>query len=487
MGMLIGSTFVKILLMAGFLINVAALLTWFDRRGGGMIQDRVGPNRALVKIGKFELRVAGLLHTAADGLKFFFKEDFIPPKADKLLFALAPMMALAPVIALSAVIPFGDTFCIGPDTVHKGCAMAADGDRLKMVGETCVNMAGQVMAGVTPQNIWPSVNRLGVCGLDVRNGIFPIDLMVAPLNVGILYVFAIAGQGIVGAAIAGWASDNKFSLMGALRAASQMVSYEVAMGLSLIGAMMIYGTVRLDDMVRWQGDHAWGIFVQPLAFFLFFAAAIAESKRIPFDLPEAESELVSGYFTEYSGMKFGMFYFAEYMEVVTSSMLLVTIFLGGWQLPFFHRDGITIAFGDATLFHMWVPHVWMTILGVVTFFGKTLVICILQAFIRWSLPRFRYDQLMKLGWRVMLPASLANVFATGILYLAADQAGPTIQGGLKIAADLSQALVALTITVLIARAIIGFFSTKKRVPWIVGSSAKLAAAAGGAKTGEMGA
>ncbi len=165
-----------------------------------------------------------------------------------------------------------------------------------------------------------------------------------------------AGQGIIGAAIAGWSSDNKFSLMGALRAASQMVSYEVTLGMSLIGAMMIYGTVRLDDMVRWQGEHAWGIFVQPLAFFLFFAAAVAENKRIPFDLPEAESELVSGYFTEYAGMKFGMFYFAEYAEVVTGSMLLVTIFLGGWALPFFHRDGLTIAFGSLQLVHALVPH-----------------------------------------------------------------------------------------------------------------------------------
>ena len=251
--------------------------------------------------------------------------------------------------------------------------------------------------------------------------------------------------------------------------------------------MMIYGTIRLDDMVRWQGENAWGIFVQPLAFFLFFTSAVAESKRIPFDLPEAESELVSGYFTEYSGMKFGMFYFSEYMEVVTSSMLLVTIFLGGWQLPFLHRDGITIAFGDATFAHLWLPHVWVTIFGVVTFFGKTLAVCVLQAFIRWTLPRFRYDQLMKLGWRVLLPASLANIFATGIVYLALDQAGASIRMALKVAGDLSQALVALVITVLLVRALMGFVGTKKRLPWIVGSSATQAAAHGGAKTGEMGA
>src|SRR5208282_5670249 len=171
---------------------------------------------------------------------------------------------------------------------------------------------------------------------------------------------------------------------GGLRAASQMVSYEVTMGLSLVGAMMLYGTVRLDDMVRWQGENAWGIFVQPAAFFLFFVSAVAESKRIPFDLPEAESELVSGYFTEYSGMKFGIFYFAEYMEIVTSSMLLVTIFLGGWQLPFLHRDGISIDFGYAHVWSALMPHIWVTVFQVVTFFGKTLIVCSLQAFVRWS-------------------------------------------------------------------------------------------------------
>ncbi|MEO6420420.1 MAG: complex I subunit 1 family protein, partial [Polyangiaceae bacterium] len=288
---------VKILIMVGFLVNVAGVLTWLDRRQSAMIQDRIGPNRAVIKIGKFELRLAGLLHTAADGVKFFFKEDFMPPNADKLLFSLAPILALMPVIALTAVIPMADT--IDPKAFFGGGAHAF-------------------------------VERFGAPPISLREGIYPVAMAVAPLNVGILFVFAFAGQGIVGAAIAGWSSDNKFSLMGALRAASQMVSYEVAMGMSLIGAMMIYGTVRLDDMVRWQGENAWGIFVQPVAFFLFFTAAVAESKRIPFDLPEAESELVSGYFTEYSGMKFGMFYFAEYMEIVTSSMLLVTIFLGGW-------------------------------------------------------------------------------------------------------------------------------------------------------------
>jgi NADH-quinone oxidoreductase subunit H len=459
---------VKILIMFGFLVNVGGLLTWLDRRQGAMIQDRVGPNRAVIKIGKFELRIAGLLHTAADGVKFFFKEDFVPPNADKLLFAIAPILAMAPVLALTAVIPMGDTVC--PQYLLPSVETSGLFEWMRKM---------------------PVVPRFGVCpsmavqaGAAVRT-VAPVELAVAPLNVGILFVFAMAGQGIVGAAIAGWSSDNKFSLMGALRAASQMVSYEVAMGLSLIGAMMIYGTVRLDDMVRWQGEYAWGIFVQPLAFILFFVAAVAEQKRIPFDLPEAESELVSGYFTEYSGMKFGMFYFAEYMEVVTSSMLLVTIFLGGWQLPFFHRDGLTLAFAGETLARFPISHLGMTLIGILTFFGKVLLVCWFQAVIRWSLPRFRYDQLMKLGWRVLLPASLANIMVTGVVYLAIEQAGPGFHDGLKIASEVSQAIVAVLLTAMFVALVVFFIQPARRERMIIGSSAKLAARFGGTPTTPM--
>ena len=455
---------IKILVMVMFVLNLAAILTWADRRQSSMIQDRIGPNRAVIKIFGKELRLAGLLHPLADGLKFFTKEDFMPPNADKLLFTIAPMMAMGMVFTLVATIPFGDTICLHqlrlfPDFwhVHYG----PHGDLLD------------------------GVERWGTCASDTRNGYFPIELVVAPLGVGVLFVFALAGQGIIGAAIAGWSSDNKFSLMGALRAASQMVSYEVTLGMSLVGAMMIYGTVRLDDMVRWQEDHAWGIFVQPLAFFLFFAAHVAENKRIPFDLPEAESELVSGYFTEYAGMKFGMFYFAEYAEVVTGSMLLVTIFLGGWALPFVHRDGLLIQLGSATLIQAALPHVIVTLLGVLAFFGKVLAVCFVQVFVRWTLPRFRYDQLMKLGWRMLLPASLANILVTGVVWLAIDRAGPAASDGLKLAADVTQAIVALTLTLLVVRAAIAMFAPIKHERNAVGSSAGFATKAGGTKTTPM--
>src|SRR3984957_9912819 len=401
-------TIVKILIMVGFVLNLAAILTWADRRQSSMIQDRIGPNRAVIRIFGKEFRLAGLLHPAADGLKFFTKEDFMPPKADKLLFILAPILAMGMVFTLVGTIPFGDTICLHEFKVG----------------------FPNIFSG-------PAVPRWGECSADPKNGYFPIDLQIAPLGVGILYVFAMSGQGIIAAAIAGWSSDNKFSLMGALRAASQMVSYEVTLGMSLVGAMMVYNTVRLDHMVLWQSEHAWGIFVQPLAFFLFFTAAVAENKRIPFDLPEAESELVSGYFTEYAGMKFGMFYFAEYAEVVTGSMLLVTIFLGGWALPFFHRDGLTVAIGGSTLLSVPIGHVWMTLIDVVAFFGKVLVVCWVQVVVRWSLPRFRYDQLMKLGWKVLLPASLANILVTGVVWLALDKGGAPVSDGLKVAADVT--------------------------------------------------
>jgi NADH-quinone oxidoreductase subunit H len=451
-------TLVKILIMVGFLLNLAGILTWLDRRQGAMIQHRIGPNRAVIKVFGIEIRVFGLLHTAADGIKFFTKEDFMPPRADPVLFMLAPILAMASVFALLAAIPFGDTVC--PHQFAPGWPNIFTGE---------------------------AVPREGMCSADARSGYYPIPLTIAPLNVGILYVFAIAGQGIIGAAIAGWSSDNKFSLMGALRAASQMVSYEVTLGMSLIGSLMIYGSARLDKMVEWQTENTWGIFVQPLAFFLFFAASIAENKRIPFDLPEAESELVSGYFTEYPGMKFGMFYFAEYAEVVTGSMLLVTIFLGGWGLPFFHRDGITIAFGQTVLGHALVPHFWLIAIGVVTFFLKVSAVCWVQCFVRWTLPRFRYDQLMKLGWRVLLPASLANIAVTGVVGLVLNDAAQSHDGALalKTLADVTQGIVAVFITYLLVRLVAGLFAPIRHERTLLGSSAESAAKHGGTKAAPM--
>ncbi len=467
----------KIALMIAFTLNLGAILTWADRRQSAMIQDRIGPNRAVIKIGKtgkYDLRLWGLLHPLADGIKFIFKEDFRPPRADKLLFGIAPILAVASVLTVLAVIPFGDSLCL----------------------------EGLTKAGILAEN----------CIHDAEKGKFPIAMTVAPLSSGLLYVFAVSGMGIIAAAMAGASSDNKFSLMSALRAASQMVSYEVTLGMSLIGAFMMYGAVRPDVMVRWQSENVWGIFVQPFGFLLFFAAAVAETKRVPFDLPEAESELVSGYFTEYSGMKFGMFYLGEYMEVVTSSMLIVTIFLGGWAIPFLQRDGLHISFGDTNIIRQVgdmltarmpdnetvkamvangvapIQHWAVVLLGVLAFFGKVVITCFVQTFVRWSLPRFRYDQLMRLCWKVLLPASLANILLAGLVYQILKEAGyigevthPTV----KLLADLTKWVVAIGVPVIVIRGIVGFARSKKREFWKVGSSSDFADRTGGTPVESM--
>jgi len=361
----------KVLFVLIIILTFAPVLVWADRRQSAMIQDRIGPIRAGIEIGGKNIALWGLLHPLADALKFMWKEDFIPPKADKLLHALAPIISVVPAIAAFAVIPFGSTIYL---------------DHLMEV-------------------LPDSPTGVG------------IPFQVASLNMGILFIFAAGGTGVVGAALAGYCSDNKFSLLGGIRAASQMVSYEVMLGLSLVGCFMIYQTLLLEDMVQWQVDHVWGIFVQPLAFILFFTAAIAETKRIPFDVPEGESELAGGYFTEYSGMKFGMFMMGEYIEMVASSAIITAVFLGGYHLPFFHAHGFHVAMLGKTLVSFDLNHLTMTVINLVVFIGKVVVLCWLQLMIRWSLPRFRYDQIMKLCWRYMLPLSLVNVFVTGVLCL----------------------------------------------------------------------
>jgi NADH-quinone oxidoreductase subunit H len=399
------------------------------------------------------LRAIGLLHAAADGLKTLWKEDFIPPNADRLLHSLAPIISFFPALAVFAVIPFGDTLCFG---------LGQDG-----------HLDLTALAHVVP--------REGVCTAGA------VPLQIANLNVGVLFFFALAGTGIVGAALAGWASDNKYSLLGGLRAASQMVSYEVTMGLALIGAMMVYGTLRLDEMVRWQTENTWGIFVQPLAFFLFFTAAVAESKRIPFDLPEGESEIVAGYFTEYAGMKFAMFFFSEYIAVVSSSALMATLFLGGWNLPFLFRDGIHVAIGDVVLFEQALSHGAVVLFGVLAFLGKTVALCWLQLMIRWTLPRFRYDQLMRLGWRKLLPASLVNVLATGLLLLIVDGGGPRLQSTLRIATDLSVLSLAVGGIALVVWLVVFLARPPEKRRMLASSSAQYAAAIGGTRNARMGA
>ena len=425
----------------GVLLLAAAMLVGAAFAAISMKGERVG------------LRLLGLLHPAADGLKTAFKEDIIPLGVDRLMYGLAPWLAFFPSLVVLAVIPFGDTLCFG------------------------TNASG----GIDITALQMSVPADGVCTTGA------LKLQVADLNVGILYFFAVAGTGIVGAALAGWASDNKYSLLGGLRAASQMVSYEVTLGLTLIGAMMIYGSLQVDDMVRWQREHTWGIFAQPLAFVLFFTAAVAESKRIPFDIPEGESELVAGYFTEYCGMKFAMFMFSEYIAMVSAGAVMAAIFLGGWDLPFLARDGIHVVIGDTVLWTQELAHPAVVALGFLGFVFKVLFMCWLQLSIRWTLPRFRYDQVMRLGWRVLLPLSLGNILVTGLLILVANGASESFQRGLAVAADLTRAAVALGGLVALVALVRFLLSPPSHKRLVASTSARFAAAAGGTHNAQMGA
>ena len=370
----IGIIALKAFLVLFMVLNLAGVLGWIERKGSALMQDRIGANRASI----LGFAGMGLINTmVADPVKFLTKEDFIPPGGDKFLHTLAPCMALFPALVTFAVIPFGDTL---------------------QIGERVIN------------------------------------LQVANLNIGILYVFAMGSLGVYGIVIGAWASNNKFSMLGGVRGSAQMISYEVAMGLSVIGILMVYGTLELQEIARGQGTllrellpeswrflkaaigwlPAWGIFLQPLAFLLFFTAAVAETKRVPFDLPEGESEIVAGYHVEYSGGKFLMFFAAEFAEIVTAAALMTTLFFGGWQVPYLLRDGFHFPWGTAWL----LPHLAVTLLQVGAFALKVLFFCWLQILLRWSVPRFRYDQVMRLGWKMLLPLALFNVIVTALVIVA---------------------------------------------------------------------
>jgi NADH-quinone oxidoreductase subunit H len=343
-----------VVMISGTLLSVA------ERKWSALIQNRVGCNRIRV----FGSALGGIPFVLADAVKMLTKERFQPALATKFLFNLAPVLSFAPILALFAIIPVG-----------------------------------------------PGVDLREIVGAEGALGRVSVGLQVSNPDAGLLYLFAIASLAVYGTSLAGWASNNKLALLGGVRAASQMISYEVSLGLSLVGTMIAYRSLRLEEMVVAQGDAvlgpipALGILLQPIGFLVFFASAFAETKRAPFDLPEGESEIV-GYFAEYSGMQFGLMFLAEFVEIVVLGAVITAVFLGGWH---------------PILFEGWLranlsPLAFAAV-GAGAFLAKMIVLMWLQLTIRWLLPRFRYDQIQKLCWKILLPVSLVNVFVTAAAVL----------------------------------------------------------------------
>jgi len=363
---------VYIVYAMGLLLTFGAILTWVERKQAAIMSDRIGANRAYLRIPFTQVKLIwlGLFHGMADGLKLLLKEDFKPIAYDQLAYNLGVWVSFVPVMLVFAVIPFGGV--------------------------------------LDPGKLFPSL--AGWFG----GRTYPMQ--IAPIDAGLLIVLAFSGISIIGAMLAGWSSANKFSLLGALRAGSQLISYDVVMGLTLLGLILIYGSVDFMTIVRHQSGTvlgflpAWGVVYQPFAAILFMTAAIAENKRIPFDLPEAESELISGYFTEYSAMKQGMFMLAEFIEIAIVAALFVTLFLGGPNLPWMSDAGFMMPGGHAIP----VSHGWIVIIQVVTFLVKVFLMCSFQILVRWTLPRFRWDQLLTFAWRFLLPLAIANLVVTAV-------------------------------------------------------------------------
>ena len=331
--------FILIIIIILASLGIALYTTFAERKVAAILQDRPGPNR----VGPF-----GLFQPFADGLKLIMKEDIIPTHSNKILFVLGPILAMSAALMTSAIIPWSST--------------------IELFGRQ-------------------------------------INLQVADINIGILYAFAVVSMGVYGIMIGGWASNNKFSLLAALRSASQAISYELGMGLSLVALILLTGSLSLKTIVQQQIDnnHFWNIVYQPLGFFIFFVCAMAECNRAPFDMPEAESELNFGYHQEYSSMKLGFYLFAEYVNMIMSSAIMVCLYFGGYDIPFLNEQIL--------------PQNIAAILGILAFLIKIIIFIFVFMWIRWTIPRFRYDQLMKLGWRTFIPLSLFNLLLTAFLTL----------------------------------------------------------------------
>ncbi len=372
---------IKMLAIFLLMVQLVPILVWVERRGSAFIQNRFGPNR----VGPL-----GLTQLLADAVKFLFKEEFVPPKSHALLYYAAPVLALIPGAIAFGGIPLSMPIDILP---------------FQMFGST-----------------W---------------GPYVFKFQSYDLGIGILFILAISSLGAYALLLAGWGSNNKYSLFGALRASAQMISYELAMGLSLVGMLMLYQSLSFTDMIAIQKGPLhfmffgkeilipflpnWGIFYQPLGFLLFATAAFAETNRLPFDLPEAEGELVAGYHTEYGGLKMLLFYIGEYGHMMVASAIMTTFYFGGYELPFDLSASLTSTVrGLFTSVN--AGNIVAALVMHLVFMVKVLLFLWVFIWVRWTLPRFRYDQLMDLGWKTMLPWSLANVLITAYLVLMAGSA-----------------------------------------------------------------
>jgi NADH-quinone oxidoreductase subunit H len=336
---------IKIGLVVGITQGAVAYLIWVERKVAAYAQDRIGPNRAGREFGI----PLGLLQPLADGAKMLLKEDVIPRYVSRGLFVLAPMISFIAATIAFAVVPFGPVGLSSP----------------------------QGFAG-------------------------PVEFQIAPgLDVGIVYVFAVGSLAVYGVILAGWSSNNKYSFLGGLRSSAQLISYEIPLGMSILGMVLLAGSLDLNAIINWQvAHHVWGFIVQPIGCLLFLVSAFAETNRLPFDLPESEQELVGGYHTEYSAMKFGLFFLGEYLHVITVSYLTVILFFGGWEIPF-----VTPLNPTSWLWFWAIVKVAVMVL-------KVGLMILFMMWIRWTLPRFRYDQLMDLAWKSLIPLSLINLVVT---------------------------------------------------------------------------
>jgi NADH-quinone oxidoreductase subunit H len=347
----------RALLIVVIMLQVVPIMIWVERRGSALMQNRLGPNR----VGPL-----GLFQSLADAIKFIFKEDVIPSHVEKFYYVFAPLVMLIPAFMTFAVIPFAGDITIADRLFH---------------------------------------------------------MQIADLNVGLLYVFSVGSLGVYGVIMAGWSSNNKYSLFGSLRSSAQMISYELTLGLSIIGIVMCFGSYNLREIVQAQSVELipyvprWGVFVQPIGCLLFLVSIFAETNRLPFDLPEGESEIVGGYHTEYGSMKFALFFMAEYLNMFTASAMIATLFFGGYALlPGMSYLIDPVASLILKIISVSNPQDWArVVLEFVSFFTKVAFFLWFYVWVRWTIPRFRYDQLMNLGWKIFLPLSVVNIFVTAIL------------------------------------------------------------------------